>query len=102
MWRENLRRLIDERAEGNMKGVSERAGLGPTAVRDILTKKVKSPSVETMEKIMHVLRVPWGAVFNGVVEAPAPVHASVAGQVAAGVWFDVEPFDDSPFDPVPN
>lgn len=90
MWRSNLKRLVNERAQGNMKALSLKAGLGETAVRDILIERVKEPSIDTLGKIAEALNVPLVAMLGANAEATRPVrYVKVVGEVAAGAWRDV-------------
>lgn len=85
---ENLARLIEERGTNN-RAVAEAAGLGHTAVRDIITRKVKSPTYVTLERLAAVLGV---KVADIVSAETAPVrHAiAVAGRVGAGARVPLE------------
>lgn len=90
MWRENLRRLIRDFGNNNMKAVSIEAGLGATAVRDILTERVKEPSVETLGKIAAALGVPVGLILGDDTSGNRQVrYVRVIGEVAAGYWRDI-------------
>ena len=52
----NLARLVNERGE-EMKSLSVRAGLGETAVRDIIKGRSRKPSIETVARIAAALHV---------------------------------------------
>lgn len=57
----NLKTILDERKrEGrtNPKKLSIQAGLGETAIRDILQDRSSSPRLETIHKIANALNVP--------------------------------------------
>ncbi len=99
MWRDNLKRIVDERADGNMKRVSLKAGLGPTAVRDILIGRSKAPTIDTLEKIAEALGISLSLVFDGLDDPREVATVPVMGDVAAGLFFDLEPFDHIPSQP---
>jgi transcriptional regulator with XRE-family HTH domain len=117
--KERLRALLDEKSR-SARQVSLAAGLGETAVKDILNGKSKNPEFQTLAKIALALGVPLGefvagadATANGgdaphttgggepsqareAVAAP-PVEVRrvpVLGIVQAGAWAEV--FDDEP------
>lgn len=92
MWQENLRRLVKEHAGGNMKKLSLKAKLGPTAVRDALNGK--NPGVMTIEKIMDAMGLPLIMVFDDNLTEAATKSVPICGEVATGVWFEVESFED--------
>lgn len=57
-FKRNLQKILDERAETlNPKKLSLLAGLGETAVRDILQNRSASPKLETVHKIAKALNV---------------------------------------------
>jgi DNA-binding Xre family transcriptional regulator len=51
----NLQEIL-KRKNLSMKGLSIKAGLGETAVRDIIKGRVRSPTYLTLEKIATVLK----------------------------------------------
>lgn len=53
-WLVNLQRLLDERGM-NPRQLSMQAGLNPTAVRDMLSGRVRSPRYDTLQAIAKVL-----------------------------------------------
>ena len=58
-FKKNLRALLEERkGSTNPKQLSLKAGLGETAIRDILQNRSSSPKLETIEKIAGALNVP--------------------------------------------
>lgn len=58
-FKRNLKILLDERKDiTNPKRLSIDAGLGETAVRDILQNRSASPKLETVHKLAKALRVP--------------------------------------------
>lgn len=58
-FKDNLRKLLEERkGETNPKRLSKDAGLGETAIRDILQDRSSSPRLETIQKIAKALNVP--------------------------------------------
>lgn len=76
----NLARIIEDSGTNN-RAVAEAAGLGHTAVRDIITRKVKSPTYSTIEKLAQVLGVDVLEII-GPTRKRLPV--AVAGRVGAG------------------
>lgn len=78
----NLARIIADRGTNN-RAVAEAAGLGHTAVRDIVNRKVKNPTYATLLKLADVLAVDISEVVGLNTANPArPV--AVAGRVGAG------------------
>jgi len=58
-FKKNLKIILNERANvTNPKKLSIAAGLGETAVRDILKNRSASPKLETVQKLAKALRVP--------------------------------------------
>ena len=58
-FKKNLKSILSERASTtNPKKLSIAAGLGETAVRDILKNRSASPKLETVQKLAIALRVP--------------------------------------------
>lgn len=58
-FKKNLAEILKERkAKTNPKRLSIEAGLGETAVRDILQNRSASPKLETVYKLAKALRVP--------------------------------------------
>ena len=58
-FKKNLKEILAERkGKTNPKRLSVEAGLGETAIRDILQNRSASPKLETIEKIAHGLNVP--------------------------------------------
>lgn len=58
-FKKNLKAILSERANTiNPKKLSIAAGLGETAVRDILKNRSASPKLETIEKLAKALRIP--------------------------------------------
>ncbi|MCK5385204.1 MAG: helix-turn-helix transcriptional regulator [Alphaproteobacteria bacterium] len=58
-FKKNLKTILDERAHvTNAKKLSIEAGLGETAVRDILKNRSVSPKLETIQKLAKALHVP--------------------------------------------
>ncbi len=57
-FKTNLQRLLKEReADTNAKKLSLEAGLGETAVRDLLKNRAHSPKLETVHKIANALDI---------------------------------------------
>lgn len=58
-FKKNLKSILSERADiTNPKKLSIAAGLGETAVRDILKNRSASPKLETVQKLAKALRIP--------------------------------------------
>ena len=58
-FKKNLKTILDERKDRtNAKKLSLEAGLGETAVRDILQNRSASPKLETIYKIAEALHIP--------------------------------------------
>lgn len=58
-FKKNLKVILDERKNStNPKKLSIEAGLGETAVRDILQNRSASPKLETIQKLAKALHVP--------------------------------------------
>ena len=60
---DNVEALIDARST-NPAEVARKAGLNYTAVYDIIKGKVRSPRVETLDKIAKALGVPIATLFE--------------------------------------
>lgn len=57
-FKTNLQRLLQERSDStNPKQLSLSAGLGETAVRDLLKNRAHSPKLETVHKLARALDV---------------------------------------------
>ncbi len=58
-FKQNLKDLLEERkGETNAKKLSLAAGLGETAVRDILQNRSASPKLDTVSRLSKALDVP--------------------------------------------
>lgn len=58
-FKKNLKTILEERKDKtNPKKLSLEAGLGETAIRDILQNRSASPKLETIHKIANALNVP--------------------------------------------
>ena len=80
MIAENIDRLI-KRQGSNNRAVAMAAGMSPTGVRDIITRKTKNPTFSSLLKIAEVLGVDVNEIVSGT--APRPTIA-LAGKVGAG------------------
>lgn len=87
-WRDRLRALITER-HLNMKQLSLLAGLGETAVRDMLERD-QTPKISQFAKIANALGVSVGQLFDGDEHAVRMVP--IVGAVSAGEGWG--PIDD--------
>lgn len=79
----NLARLIAEHGTNN-RAVADDAGLNPTGVRDIITRKVKNPTFATLVKIAEVLGVGVEEIVGGSARSLTRHMIAVAGRVGAG------------------
>ena len=94
-WRDRLRKIMEERGL-DMKALSLAAGLGETAVRDML-KKVTAPRIDTVQAIAEQLGITLAELIEGVPSAVRRVP--VSGYVSAGDGW--QPFDgDGPIDDI--
>lgn len=94
-WRDRLIKIIDERGL-NMKQLSLAAGLGETAVRDMLLK-VKSPRVDTVTAVAEQLGVSLAELLEGIPSVTRRVP--IIGCVSAGDgWHPLD--DEGPFDEI--
>lgn len=78
----NLERIIAEKGTNN-RAVADAAGLGHTAVRDIITRKVRNPTFATIAKLAEVLRVEVSEIV-GTPIGTSKSAVAVAGRVGAG------------------
>jgi len=76
-WRDRLKRIIDERGL-NMKQLSLSAGLGETAVRDML-QKVTSPRIDTITAIADELGLTLTELMEGrkLVRREVPIIGAI-------------------------
>lgn len=87
--RERLKEIMHARGL-SAHATSAKAGLGASAVRDILSGKAKSSKLETVEKLAQALDCP--AAYLAGFESTSIGGAftiSVSGKVARGVWREV-------------
>ncbi|MFK0384965.1 LexA family protein [Agrobacterium sp. NPDC090273] len=87
---------------------ANKAGLGPSFVRDILRGKSRNPTVEKLEKLAAALNttVDWflgdpeaGAVPDTLTSAVSRAEIEgivVKGDIQAGTWLDMSIIDDDP------
>lgn len=88
----NLERIIAEKGTNN-RAVAEAAGLGHTAVRDIVTRKVQNPTYATLLRIASVLQVNVLEII-GLESGTNLPPISVAGRVGAGARVPlVDPYE---------
>lgn len=67
---QNIERLLDQR-QMSMNELSKRAGLGQTGIADILSGKVRSTRLETVEKIAGALGVTVADLLSPAARAAA-------------------------------
>ncbi|OLS53778.1 XRE family transcriptional regulator [Rhodovulum sulfidophilum] len=95
MIAERLKALIEARGTNN-RAVALAAGMGPTGVRDIISRKTKNPTYANLLKIADVLGVDVQEITGGAHERPT---IAIAGKVGAGARvpvFDVYEKGDGP------
>ncbi|WP_417733095.1 helix-turn-helix domain-containing protein [Rosistilla oblonga] len=76
---ERLARLLKERGL-RMKPVSLAAGLGETAVTDIIRRRAQSPRMETLTKIASAIGISPQELIHGEVSARDKLHHSVTSE----------------------
>ncbi len=68
-FKKNLKAILEERkGKTNPKKLSVDAGLGETAVRDILQNRSSSPKLETVYKIAEALHVPTYRLIPSMID----------------------------------
>lgn len=68
-FKQNLKRILEERkGTTNPKRLSLAAGLGETAVRDIIQDKSVSPKLETAHKVAKALKVPLYRLIPSMID----------------------------------
>jgi transcriptional regulator with XRE-family HTH domain len=98
--REGLRSLLKEKGK-SAREVSLQAGLGATAVKDILSGKSRDPGAATLSAIAGALETPLDGLLLGDGDPGAPTHAPrrapprtialpIRFDVAAGPWKRVD------------
>lgn len=80
MIAENIDRLIKRQGTNN-RAVSMAAGMSPTGVRDIITRKTKNPTFSNLLKIAEALGVDVNEIVGGAAARPT---IALAGKVGAG------------------
>lgn len=88
MIADRIEQLVQARGT-NPRAVALAAGMSPTGVRDIITRKTKNPTFANLLKIAEVLDVDVSAIVGGA--APERPAVAVAGKVGAGA--EVELYD---------
>jgi transcriptional regulator with XRE-family HTH domain len=82
---QNLRRWIDER-DTNPRQLNIKAGLGQTAVNDILNGKSSAPTIVTLAKIAEALNI-------GLTDLLLPPETAIESRKILAL-FDVLPMDE--------
>ena len=97
------------------RGASIEATGDPDAIRNIFREKSKSPRVSTLRRLEEVLKFEPDDLISAL-EAPEMPHPShslghiapkkrgelpVSGEVAAGIWLEIEHADESKHGPLP-
>lgn len=96
MIADRIEALIAERGT-NPRAVALAAGMSPTGVRDIITRKTKNPTFANLQKIASVLDVDVIHLIGST--SPAASTIAIAGKVGAGAQvpvFDAYPKGDGP------
>lgn len=88
MIAEAIDRLVKERGT-NPRAVALAAGMSPTGVRDIITRKTKNPTFANLLKISEVLGVEVGAIVGTSAPSDPIPTIAVAGKVGAGAQVPV-------------
>lgn len=93
-----LRALLSEKKRSG-RDVSRKAGLGETAVKDILSGRNRRPALDTLAKIAAELEVPVSDFASDGPDALGerssqivPSYLPVRHKVAAGVWRSVDEY----------
>ncbi|WP_083097244.1 XRE family transcriptional regulator [Pseudophaeobacter leonis] len=81
MIADRIERLVQER-DTNPRAVALAAGMSPTGVRDIITRKTKNPTFANLLKISEVLGVDVTEIVGGTIHQRPSI--SIAGKVGAG------------------
>ncbi len=68
-FKENLSKILEQRKGiTNPKRLSKDAGLGETAVRDILQNKSASPKLDTVQKLAKALNLPLYRLIPSMID----------------------------------
>ncbi|MEW2911439.1 S24 family peptidase [Leisingera sp. JC11] len=86
MIADTIERLVAERGT-NPRAVALAAGMSPTGVRDIITRKTKNPTFANLQKIAEVLGVEVTEIIGGTSAERPPI--AIAGKVGAGAQVPV-------------
>lgn len=81
MIADTIERLVQARGT-NPRAVALAAGMSPTGVRDIITRKTKNPTFANLQKIAEVLQVEVTEIIGGT--TPPRPTITIAGSVGAG------------------
>jgi SOS-response transcriptional repressor LexA len=86
-WQEKLRKKLGE----DMKAASKKAGLGDTAVRDVIERR-PDPKLSTIEALARAHEFSIDELLDLPVRRRIPPESSipVRGHVAAGVWLETD------------
>ena len=99
-WIDNLLALMESKGL-NMKTLSLKAGLGDSTVSK-LRKRNGDPQISTIIALADALGVSVDQVIFGTIVENRPVkQIYVVGQVAAGLWFENDAFDEQRFGEIP-
>lgn len=107
-WKQRLTELMELRGT-NMRAVSVKAGLGATAVRDML-KRDRMPAVDSFAAVADALECSLDWLVSGQGQSPLDtdtlipkdIHAPpVVGEVQAGVWREPGLFEDEDIPTLP-
>lgn len=86
-WKDRLRTLVGK----DMKAASKKAGLGETAVRDVLERR-QDPQLSTIEALARAHRFSIDELLGLPTRRSEGAESSipVRGHVAAGVWLETD------------
>lgn len=100
-WRDNLAKAL-KRKGLDMKAASRGAGLGETAVFDML-RRGRDPQMSTIISLAKAHDLSLDEIVNGTaLSTPTGVRMiPVRGQVAAGLWYDDGDWDEPKYEDIP-
>lgn len=85
LLRDNLSALMEARGT-NPKRLARDAGLGETAIRDIMKGRSDNPKVDTIHKIADALQVPLYRLTTNIESAQPVRYVPLVGAISAGDW----------------
>lgn len=98
-WRDIIRSEMEARGL-NPKSLARIAGTGDTGVRDMLNLKiVRSPRLETIQKVAHALNIPFVDLFQDGMRRLVPVIGYASAGEGWTPFKDQEALDEIEIDP---